>query len=75
MTVSKIVKKLEALSTEFKTYHCTIVEQLGDQDKLVEEQAVLNNHEDKVEDMIASLEDLVKTTAPMMPHTSDMGNH
>ena len=30
-SVSKVLKKLESLSMEFKTYHCTIVHQTEDQ--------------------------------------------
>ena len=30
-TVSKMVKKLEALSAEFKKYHCVILDQTEDQ--------------------------------------------
>ena len=71
MTVCKMMKKPEALSAEFKTYHCAIVDQIEDHDKLTKEQAVLENHEDKVED----LEDLVKTTEPVIPHTFDKGDH
>ena len=61
-TVSKMVKKLEVLSAEFKTYQCAIVDQIEDQNKLTEEQTVLDNNEDKVEDLMDCLVDLVKTT-------------
>ena len=70
-----MVKKLEALTTGFKTYHCTIHDQIEDQDKLTKEPAVLDDHEDKVEDITEHLEDLVMTTEPVMPHASDMGDH
>ena len=51
MTVSKMVKKLESLSTEFKMCHCVILNQIEDDDKIAEEQAVLDDHKDKVEDI------------------------
>ena len=51
-SVSKMVKRLDALSTEFKTYQCTIVDQTEDQEKLAKEQVVLDNHEDKVEELM-----------------------
>ena len=35
-TMSKTVKKLEALSTKFKTYLCAIVDLIEDQDELPE---------------------------------------
>ena len=41
MTGSKLVKKLEALSTEFNLNHCAIVDQIEDHNKLTDEQAVL----------------------------------
>ena len=75
--VSKMVKKLEALSVEFKTYmyHCAIVDQIENQDRLTEEQAVLDDHEDKVKNLMEHLEDLVETIEPVMTHASGMGNH
>ena len=75
MTVSKMVKKLEAFSAEFKSYHCTIVDQIEDDNEVPEQQAVLDDYEDKVEDMTECLEDLVKTTNPVMPDAFDMSEH
>ena len=51
------------------------VDEIEDRDKLAKEQALLDNHEDKVEDFMECQEDLVKTTEPVTPHTSDMGGH
>ena len=73
--VSKMVKKLEALSTVFKTYYCAVVDQIEDQDRLTEEQAVLDYHEDNVEDLMERKEDLVETTETVMPHTSGMADY
>ena len=56
-------------------YHCAILDQVEEDHKLAEEQAVLDDHEDKVEDMRECLEDMVKSTEPVMPHASDMGDH
>ena len=70
-TVSKMVKKLEALSTEFKMYHGAILDQIEDDNKLAKEQAVLDDDEDVTE----CLQDLVNTAEPVMPHASDMGDH
>ena len=44
---------------------------------LAKKQAVLDDHEkeNEVEDMQERLQDLVKTTEPVMPHTSDVGDH
>ena len=74
-TVSNMVKKLEALSAEFKAYHCAILDQTEEQDKLTEGQIVLDDYEDKVEDLLECLEDLVVTTVPVMPHTSSTGDY
>ena len=41
---------------------------------LAEEQAVLDDHENKVEDMIKRLEDLVVTTEPVTHHASGIGD-
>ena len=35
---------------EFKTYHDTVIDQIDDEDILAEEQAILDDHEDKVSD-------------------------
>ena len=43
--------------------------------RLTEEQAVVDDHEDKVEDPLEHLEDLVVTTEDVMPHASGMGDH
>ena len=51
------------------------MDQIEDANKLAKEQAVLDDHKDKVEDMTERLEDLLKTTKPVMPHASDMGNY
>ena len=40
--VSMTVKKLEALSEEFQTFHCTSGDQIEDRDKLIEVQEVLS---------------------------------
>ena len=42
---------------------------------MAEEQAVPDNHEDKVNDMTERLEDRVKSTELLMLHTNDMGDH
>ena len=42
---------------------------------MAEEQVVLDDHEDKVEDLTEHLEDMVATTEPVMPQASGMGDH
>ena len=70
-----MVRKLEALSAGFRTYHSAIVDQTGDQDKLTKEQAALDNHEDKAEDLVERLEDRVATIKLVMPDASSMDDY
>ena len=49
----------------------SFVDQIKDQNRLAEEQAVLDNHEDKVEVLMERLKDLVVTTEPVMPGMDD----
>ena len=49
-SVSKMVKKLEALSVEFKSYHCAILDQIEEQEQLAKQKVTVDNHEDKVEE-------------------------
>ena len=74
-TALNMVKKLEALSSDLKAYHCITVEQIEDQDKLTKEQAFVDDHEDKVEDLMEHLEDLVVSTELVAPHASITGNY
>ena len=47
---------------------------MEDAEVLTEEQKVLDDHENKVEDWIEHLDDLVATTEPMMPRASGIGD-
>ena len=60
-----MAKKLEALSTEFKTYYCDSLDHIEDEDKLTKVQAVLDDHEDNIEDLMERLEELVVTPEPV----------
>ena len=44
---------------------------MDDKEVLAEEQKVLDDHENKVKDLIRRLEDLVATPEPVRPHASD----
>ena len=74
-SVSKMVMKLEALSSEFKTYHCTILDQTDEQKELVEEQVILDKHKDKDEQLMEPLQELVAMTEPVIPTTPGTGNY
>ena len=67
------LKRLQELNEELKGYHYSIVELMEDTEVLTEEQADLDKHENKVEDLIECLEDLV-TTEPVTHHSSGIGD-
>ena len=70
-----MVKKLETLSAQFKTYHGIILDQTEEQKKLAEEQVILNKNEDKVKELMEGLEELVVTTESVIPHAPGTGDH
>ena len=74
-SVSKMVKRLEALNLEFKTYHCAILDQIEEQQKLAEEQVILDEHEDKVKELMEHLEELIAMTEPVIPHAPGTGDY
>ena len=69
-SVSKMVKRLDALSLEFMTYCFSLLDQTEHHEKLSEEHVVLDDHKEKVEELMECLQDLVATPEPVMPHTS-----
>ena len=69
-SIATTLKRLQELNEEFKGYHYSSVELIDDTEVLAKEQKVLHDHENKVEDLIERLEDLVATTEPVSPHTS-----
>ena len=56
------------------TMHYSIVELMENTEVLTEEQKVLDDHENKVKDLIERLEDLEVTVEPMMSRASGIGN-
>ena len=48
MTIQRPLKKLDALNSEFKSYHFIILDHIQDDETLGEEQVVLDSHDDKV---------------------------
>ena len=69
-SIVRTLKGLQELNEEFKGYHYFIVELMGNTEVLAEEQKVLDDHENKADDLIERLEYLVATTEPVMPHAS-----
>ena len=59
LAVKGSIKRLVNLNADFKRYHCSIIN-LVEEDKevLLEEQAKLNDHEDKLTDLMSRLLDL-----------------
>ena len=59
VAIKGFIKRLESLDAEFKTYHCKIVDMVEeDEDVLMEEQAKLDDHEDKIADLMSRLLEL-----------------
>ena len=68
-SISRTLKRLQELNEVFKGYHYSIVELMDDTEVLAKEQEVLDDHKNKVEDLIEHLEDLL-TTEPVRPYAS-----
>ena len=54
---------------------CAILDQTEVQRKLAEEQLILDDHKDKVEDLMERLEDLVVTTEPVIHRAPGVDDH
>jgi ATP-dependent helicase/DNAse subunit B len=61
-TARRLQQKLEELDSDFKTYHLAVVD-LTDDEALDTEQAMLDEHDDKVTDLSARLQQLVSILA------------
>ena len=48
IAVKGILKRLEALDSHFKMYHFAIIDFIDEEDELVREQAILDNHDDRI---------------------------
>ena len=58
LAIQRLIKKFETLDTEFRQHHYTIVELLDDE-AVDEEQAALDDHDEKVTDLVDRLQQLV----------------
>ena len=54
LVIQRLIKKFETLDTEFRQHHYTIVEMLDD--KAVEEQATLDDHDERVTNLVERLQ-------------------
>ena len=59
MAIKGYIKRLENLDADFKGYHCSLID-LVEEDKkvLLEEQAKLHDHENRATDLMSHLLDL-----------------
>ena len=58
-TVECLLKKVEALDAEFKQHHYTVIDHVGDSgQKFYVNQAVMDNHENKVAEITECLQQL-----------------
>ena len=59
LTVECLSNEIEALDAEFKEHHYAVIDLVrDDKQKLDEEQAVMNNHKDKVPKIVVRLQQL-----------------
>ena len=59
VAIKGYLKRLEDLDSEFKSYHSTIMDLVeDDEDVLKQEQVKLDDHEDKITDLMSRLLDL-----------------
>ena len=75
VAIKGYIKRLENLDTDFKRFHCSVVNLVEeDEEVLLEEQAKLDDHKDKVTDLMSCLLDLGveerKVTKPSVANPS-----
>ena len=59
MPIKGSTKRLESLDSDFKVYHCNIIDMVKEEEEvLMEEQVKLDDHEDKVADLMSHLLEL-----------------
>ena len=59
VAIKGYIKRLENLDSDFKGFHCSVIELVEeDEGVLLEEQAKLDDHEDRVTDLMSRLLDL-----------------
>ena len=56
LAIQHLLKKLEQLGTEFNEYHYSIIEMLENEEDLEDEQAMLDDHDDKIPDLVIRLQ-------------------
>ena len=54
-SIQCMVKRLENMDADFKQHHMALIETIGKEDKLAEEQSVLDDHDDKMSNFMDRL--------------------
>lgn len=55
----RLKSKLESLGTEFKTHHYSVIELIEEEDELVDEQTILDQHDDIVAELETRIQKLI----------------
>ena len=77
-TVERLFKKIEALNAEFKELHYAVIDLVGNYEQILdEEQAVMDDHKDKVSEIVLCLQQLWPDSkaASLAAHSTDQGMH
>ena len=69
LTVQCFSKRNEELPTEFREYHYAVVDRTEQQDSLEEEQAIVEDHEDKIAELVECIQEL-EVESPLTVHLS-----
>ena len=67
LVIQRLLKKLQELDAEFKKNHYAVVENLEREEDTEDEQATLNDHEDKIANFQGRLQVLVEEKAKHSP--------
>ena len=73
MAIKGYIKRLENLDADFKGFHCSVIDLVEEgEEVLLEEQAKLDDHEDRVTDLMSRLLDLgVEERKVAMPYVAN----
>ena len=71
LAAHRLLQKLDTLDADFKLYHLAIIDLVGDE-SLNTEQALLDEHDDKVADLALRIQQLGPDSAPPSPSTTSL---
>ena len=78
LTVQHLFKEVEALDVEFKEHHYAVIDLAGDDKQILdEEQAVMDDHEDKVEEITERMQQRYPESkaASLAAHSTNQCTH